>query len=275
MTVVADRLFRRGVIGMIHLQPLPGVPGHPGMDRLIQAALRDAEALLAGGVSGLLLENMHDFPCIPEREMGPEVAAAMTRAAVEVRRLAGPEVPMGIQVLFAANRTAVAVAAAAGLDFIRAESWSYGHLADKGWAEASAGQVVRYRKLLAVEGLLVLADAKKKHAAHAVTADLPLPVVAANLELQQADAVVVTGLSTGMAPDPADLAAVRGATGLPLVIGSGVTAEALPRFGSHWDALIVGTSLKEEGDWRRPVDPERVGRLVRAVKRGAGPASTP
>ena len=37
------------------------------------------------GVDALLLENMHDFPCVPEREMGPEIAAYMTRMAVTAR----------------------------------------------------------------------------------------------------------------------------------------------------------------------------------------------
>jgi membrane complex biogenesis BtpA family protein len=259
-------LFQGSVIGMVHLLPLPGVPGHPGMNRVMEAALRDTEALLEGGAKGLLIENMHDFPCVRESEMGPEVAASMTRVAAEVRRRAGEEIPLGIQVLFAANRVAMAVAAAAELDFIRAEGWSYGHLADKGWVEASAGVIVRYRKELEAEGILVLADIKKKHASHAVTADLSIEDVAANLEIQQADAAVVTGPTTGLPPDPEDLRAVRRATTLPVVVGSGVTEENVSTYSQLADALIVGSALKEGGSWRGAVAVPQVKKLVAAAK---------
>jgi len=198
--------------------------------------------------------------------MGPEVAAAMTRAAAALRRRAGPSLPIGVQVLFAANRTAVAVAAAADLDFVRCEGWAYGHLADKGWVEASAGAVVRYRKALEAEGVLVLADVKKKHAAHAVTADVTLADTAANLELQRADAVVVTGPTTGSPPAVVELEAVAAATRLPVVVGSGMTAENVAAFAPRCQAVIVGSSLKEGGDWRRPVDRDRVARFVEAFR---------
>ena len=259
-------LFDGAVIGMVHLLPLPGVPGYRGMQQLIDGALRDAETLLDAGIDALLIENMHDFPCLREREMGPEVAAAMTSAATEVRRLAGGGVPIGIQVLFAANRTAVAVAAAAGLDFVRAEGWTYGHLSDKGWVEASAGTVVRYRKGIEAEGVQVLADVKKKHASHAATADLSIAEFAANLGYQKADGVIVTGSTTGSPPAKEDLLAVREATKLPVVIGSGLTTENVSTFARLCDAMIVGSSLKKNGDWRLAVDPVRVRRFLAAVE---------
>lgn len=258
------KLFDGAVIGMVHLLPLPGVPDHPGMDRLIEAALRDTEALINGGVDALLLENMHDFPPVSERQMGPEVAAAMTRAASSIRRTFSHGPPLGVQVLFAANRTALAVAAAADLDFVRAEAWSYGHLSDKGWAEASAGAAVRYRTALGIDHVLVLADVKKKHASHAVTADLSLAQVAGNLALHRADAAVITGETTGHAPEPEALQAARAATTLPLVIGSGLTADNASELAPLCHAAIVGSSLKRDGDWRRPVETDRVRRFVDA-----------
>ncbi len=259
-------LFDGAVIGMVHLLPLPGVPGYRGMQALVDAARADAEALLNGGVDALLIENMHDFPCLRERDMGPEIAGAMTRAAVEVRGEAGKDVPIGVQVLFAANRTAFAVAAAAGLDFVRAEGWSYGHLSDKGWVEASAGSVVRYRKQIEAEEVLVLADVKKKHASHAATSDLGIAEIAENLAYQKADAVVVTGSTTGEPPSQADLEAVRDASKTPIVIGSGLTAANVARYVGHCEAMIVGSWLKEDGDWRRPVDIERVRLFIGAVE---------
>jgi membrane complex biogenesis BtpA family protein len=259
-----DTIPRGSIIGMVHLLPLPGVPGASGMSALLDRALSDVDSLLAGGVDGLLIENMHDFPCVREREMGPEVAATLAVVGGEIRRRVGPELPIGIQVLFAANRTAVAVAAAAGLNFIRAEGWTYGHLSDKGWVEASAGAVVRYRKQIEAEQIALWADVKKKHASHAITADLSLAEQVENIALHRADGVIITGSTTGEAPTGEDVQAAEAASPLPVVLGSGVTAQNISRYQNHWHAVIVGSSLKESGDWRRPVDRERVRQLVEA-----------
>jgi len=259
-----DIIPRGSIIGMVHLLPLPGVPGALGMSALLDRALSDVDSLLAGGVEGLLIENMHDFPCVREREMGPEVAASLAVVGGEIRRHVGPQLPLGLQVLFAANRTAVAVAAAAGLNFIRAEGWTYGHLSDKGWVEASAGAVVRYRKQIEAEEILVWADVKKKHASHAITADLSLAEQVANIALHRADGVVITGATTGQAPSLEDVQAATAASSLPVVLGSGVTAQNISRYQDLWHAVIVGSSVKEGGDWRQPVDQERVRQLVEA-----------
>ena len=54
------------VIGMLHLQPLPGAPGFGGdVEQVRQSLLSDAEALIDGGVDGLLIENYGDKPFIP------------------------------------------------------------------------------------------------------------------------------------------------------------------------------------------------------------------
>jgi predicted TIM-barrel enzyme len=87
-----------------------------------------------------------------------------------------------------------------------------------------------------------------------------------------ADAVIVSGPSTGAATDVGDLRAVRAA--LPrafLLAGSGVRAETVGEVLAIADAVIVGTSLKRGGRTEAPVDPARVLRLTRAA-RAAGRA---
>ena len=72
-----------------------------------------------------------------------------------------------------------------------------------------------------------------------------------------ADALIVTGVSTGCEAHIEDVAQVRPA-GLPVVIGSGITAQNAAKFGAVADGLIVGTYIKRDGNWRNPVDVERV-----------------
>lgn len=252
--------------GMIHVPPSPGCRGFRGVESSRRAVLDDARSLLEAGFDGLLLENMHDFPTVREREMGPEIAAYLAVLARDVRDVAGDGVPLGAQVLFAAHRTALAVALVGELQVVRAEAWTYGHLSDKGWVEASAGTTVRYAEAIGAGAVEIWADVKKKHASHAVSADLSIADVAAGLRLHRADAVVVTGGSTGQAPAVEDLRSVREATDLPVVLGSGLTVQNAPLLAAEADAFIVGSSIKEGGDWRRPVDPDRAAELSRALR---------
>ncbi|GIV58271.1 MAG: hypothetical protein KatS3mg042_1184 [Rhodothermaceae bacterium] len=251
---------------MIHTGPSPGVPGFICVESAVERAVAEAEVYLAAGVDGMLIENMHDFPCVPERAMGPEVAAFMTRVAYAVKRRAG-KTPVGLQILFQANRTALAVALAAGCDFVRAEGWTYAHVADKGLAEACAGDVVRYRHHIRADRLPVLADVKKKHAAHALTADVSLADMVRGMALHRADAVVITGGHTGEAPLVDDLDAAGAATSLPVLVGSGVTADNVGDLFHRADGFIVGSALKEGGVWDAPVCADRVEALVGALER--------
>jgi membrane complex biogenesis BtpA family protein len=252
------------LIAMVHVQALPGTPGHVGsMQYVIDAALRDAALLKQGGVDAILLENMHDVPYL-RREVGPEVVSAMTVVAYLVKKAFG--LPTGIQILAGANQAAMAVALAAGLDFIRAEGFVFGHLADEGWMDADAGPLLRYRRQMGAERVMVLTDIKKKHSAHAATADVGLADTAEAAAFFGSDGLVVTGHATGREADVGDLEVLEGATGLPVVVGSGIDAGNIGRYAGHCHGFIVGSSLKRDGDWRNEVDVERVLGMVRAFK---------
>lgn len=252
-------LDRCALIGMVHLQPLPGSPRWGGsMSAVRAAARRDAEALLAGGCDAVLVENMGDVPYLRGR-VDPATTAA---AAIAIADLAILGVPLGVQLLAAANQEALGVAAAAGATFIRVEGFAYAHVADEGWIDACAAELLRARRALGAE-IDIWADVQKKHAAHAVTGDLDLADLAHGAAFCGADALIVTGRSTGHATAEADVKAARSA-GLPVAVGSGVTpadASALSRVA---DALIVGSALKVGGDWRAPVEQARVA-AVRAA----------
>jgi len=251
---------RCALVGMVHLLPLPGSPRWAGdMQAILDAARRDAEALLVGGCDLLLVENMGDVPYL-RGAVPPETVAAMTRATAAVVALGAPT---GLQVLAAANREALGVAAATGARFIRVEGFAYAHVADEGWIEASAGTLLRARSALgcAVE---VWADIQKKHSAHAVTADLSLAEWAHGAAFCGADAVVVTGTATGRPTARADVEAAASA-GHPVVVGSGVNPENLAAVADTAAGVIVGSWLKVDGFWSNPVDVERVRRLRAAL----------
>jgi len=55
------------------------------------------------------------------------------------------------------------VAQAAGADFIRAEGFVFSHVADEGWIDACAGELLRYRCNIRADDILIFTDVKKKH----------------------------------------------------------------------------------------------------------------
>ena len=161
---------RCALVGMVHLLALPGSAGWGGSrNAILDAAMRDGERLCEGGCDALLVENMGDLPYLRGR-VEPETLATM---AVAVAGLGDLGRPLGVQLLAGANREALGVAVATGADFIRVEGFAYGHLADEGWMDACAGELLRARASLGAD-VKIWADIQKKHASHAITADLSL-----------------------------------------------------------------------------------------------------
>jgi len=60
-----------------------------------------------------MIENMHDLPYLSGGNLGPEVVASMATIATRLRQNF-THVPLGIQILTAANKEALAVAKCAG-----------------------------------------------------------------------------------------------------------------------------------------------------------------
>lgn len=253
------------VIGMLHLPPLPGSPRAAGsIAEVTSAALADAEALAAGGVDGVMIENFGDVPFYPDR-VPSQTVAAMTAVAVEVRRQFGG--PIGINVLRNDAIGALAVALAARADFIRVNILAGTRSTDQGLITGSAHELMRWRRYLGAEAVQVLADIDVKHSA-ALT---PMPLADAVEEMVSragADGLIVSGSGTGRPVNTDDLQAVQAAAaGVPVFLGSGVTEGNVSSQARWADGVIVGTALKRDGQVLAPVDARRVAGLVQAVRR--------
>ena len=107
----ASRFSTRAVFGMVHLGPLPGAPLHRSLDDVIECALFDARACVAGGCDGVVFENFGDRP-FTKRRVEAETVAAMTRVIAEIVRAV--RVPFGVNVLRNDALSALAVATATG-----------------------------------------------------------------------------------------------------------------------------------------------------------------
>jgi membrane complex biogenesis BtpA family protein len=252
----------KDIIGMVHVQALPGTPrNHLAPNEIIEKALREAGLYKQFGLETVMIENMHDRPYT--KVIRPEITAMMTVIGYEIKKLG---LNCGIQILAGGNKEALAVAKAAGLDFIRAEGYVFGHIGDEGYFDSCAGELLRYRKEIGAENVAVFTDIKKKHSSHAITADVTLEETAKAAQFFISDGVIITGRATGEEPTVEDMIAVQ-PVGILKLIGSGITAENIEKYWNYADALIVGSYFKYGGIWAREIDPHRVITLMGKVSK--------
>jgi membrane complex biogenesis BtpA family protein len=261
-----QRLFGRSgaLVGMLHLRPLPGAPRYraeEGMAVVVEQALSEARMLEDGGFDGVIVENGWDIPFVKPGQVGPETVAALAVVVDRIKQATG--LPVGVNCLANAVEVSIAVAAATGADFVRANQWVNAYVANEGFIEGQAGMVTRYRHAIRADHVTVWADVQVKLGSHALTADRPLAEQARDAAWFDADALIVTGSRLADPPATSDLRVVREATSLPVIAGSGVRADNLATTLSWADAVIVGSALKEGDVWHGAMSKDAVLEMAR------------
>jgi membrane complex biogenesis BtpA family protein len=230
---------------MIAILPLPGSPRYGSDDRRILAqALSDLRHYREAAVDAIVLENSHDLPYIK-----PPLPAAAVRLMKQIAMAVRKEFPgpVGLQMLEAANETALEIACTADLDFIRVEGFVFAHVGGAGIIEGCAGKLLRLRKKLRCEHIKIFGDVKKKHCSHALTGDLDILDEVKQAEFFLVDGVIVTGARTTEPPSLPELRRVKKHAHVPVLIGSGITAKNLKSYYPLADGLIVGSTFREQG----------------------------
>jgi len=254
------------VIGVVHLAPLPGAPRYEGggVEAIYQRGLEDARAYLDGGCDSVIIENHGDVPFAKPDDIGPETASHMAVVSDRICRELGR--PIGINVLANAAIPALAIASAAGAGFIRVNQWANAYVANEGFIEGEAARAMRYRARLRANGIRIFADAHVKHGAHAIVADRPVEEQVKDLVFFDADAVIATGQRTGHAADLGYIRMIKEASGLPTLVGSGVTPDNARDILDIVDGVIVASSLKYDGVWWNQVELARVKAFIAGLK---------
>jgi len=251
------------IIGMIHAEALPGTPDYGGdVKSIISKAKKEAEIYKECGIDAVILENMHDVPYL-KRKVGPEIISLMSIIGYEIKN--SFSFPCGIQILAGANKAAIATAHSAGLDFIRAEGFVYAHVADEGIIESDAGELLRYRKTIGAENVLIFADVKKKHSSHSITSDVDIVETAHTAEFFKSDGVVLTGISTGKEADVNEVKKVKDNVSIPVLIGSGLTVDNVENYFSFADGFVVGSHFKKDGFWKNEIDVKKVQKFMSKI----------
>ena len=251
------------LIGVVHLQPLPGAPRWRGdMESVIEFAVNDARAYERGGAHAVFIENFGDVP-FTKGSIAPETLAAMAAAGRAIRQAV--DLPIGFNVLRNDARAALALCAVCDGAFIRVNVHTGAMLTDQGLIEGNAYETLRYRHRVC-PGAQIFADVHVKHAVPLGNWSIE-DAARDTVERGLADALIVSGAGTGLQADLADVERVRRtAPTTRILLGSGTTLANVRAFLPAADGFIVGSSLKLGGKLSNPIDPKRVAALARAIR---------
>jgi len=251
------------LIGVVHLQPLPGAPRWRGdMESVIKFAVNDARAYERGGAHAVFIENFGDVP-FTKGSIAPETLAAMAAAGRAIRQAV--DLPIGFNVLRNDARAALALCAVCDGAFIRVNVHTGAMLTDQGLIEGNAYETLRYRHRVC-PGAQIFADVHVKHAVPLGNWSIE-DAARDTVERGLADALIVSGAGTGLQADLADVERVRRtAPTTRILLGSGTTLANVRAFLPAADGFIVGSSLKLGGKLSNPIDPKRVAALARAIR---------
>lgn len=253
------------IIGMIHLQPLPG-SGKSVMpvSDIVKRALQDGATLVEGGVDALMIENAGDQPFCIEESVDPITIAMMSRIASQLH-LAYP-IPLGVSCVINSIQAALAIACSAEADFIRCTGWAEGYYSPVGYVEPRASIGYRYRSWIGAQNIRVLADVEVKNGSHFLFSDRSLEMKCYDQEANLADGIVITGTASGKEPVLEEVKRLHEVAHLPLLIGSGVDPQTIKELYPYAQGFIVGSCFKENKDLMNPPILAKVKELVSTVK---------
>jgi membrane complex biogenesis BtpA family protein len=252
------------VITMAHLPALPGTPHYNekgGVEALVEWVQRDMEKLVAADVDGILFCNEDDRPYT--FRVGDEAVAAMTRVVTECRP---SSIPFGVDLMWDPH-AALAVATATGAAFIR-EVVTGTYESDMGFWSPDAAALLRYRRSLNAEGVMVFMNITPEFASplgSRSVADRARSAAVSSL----ADAILIAGPMAGAEPDFEWVVEAKGAVGesTPVLLNTGARQDNIAKYLEVADGVIVGSALKIDGYTWNPVDPDRLAAFMDAVRK--------
>lgn len=249
-------------IGMVHLLPLPGTLHYGGdFQAIVNQAVSDAKKLEEAEFDALIVENVNDAP-FEYDGMTPLQLYSLAIVCDHVRR--NISIPMGIDAC-GESIQGLYIGALTGASFVRVPYFVDIRVGQNGLINPNGYQAVLTRKRAGLEHIRILADVQVKHT-YPLCDNIPVEASANWAKAVGADAIIVTGLATGMETPIETMQRVKAAVNLPVVVGSGMNAKNACKQFEFCDGAIIGTAVKEHGSLMCPVDKEQAVAFMEAVK---------
>lgn len=257
---MSDFFKKKQIIGMVHLLPLPGSPKYSNNGSEIRKrAFQDVEALIDGGINSVIVENFNDDPYA--ETIDDFGFALMVSICTELKNKYN-DIYFGVNIQFDDYYKELALAKAIQADFIRSEIYVDTRVGIQGIMKPKAREIAQLRSNYNMD-TLVFADVDVKHSVPLVRE--PIEDLVLRCKEEGADAVILTGTKTGENAKIEDIISVKEKIGnsYPLIVGSGIKSSTINDYLKYVDGVIVGSSIKKDGNVRNAVDSNRVKELVK------------
>ena len=252
------------IIAMVHFPPLPGTPlfkKDDTLESIIESTRKDLVALQNAGVDAVMFGNENDRPY----ELNVNIASTTTMAYVIGNLKKDINIPFGVNVLWDAIST-IALAAATGASFARA-IFTGTYASDMGFWNPDAGKGVRYKKSLERDNLVLLYNISAEFAYSMdkrTLAERAKSVVFSSIP----DALLVSGPLTGVSTSIDELKAVKDIVrDVPVLANTGVNISNVKDILEVADGVVIGSSLKVNGDTWKAVDENRAKKFMDEVNK--------
>ena len=260
------KLFKttKPIIAMVHLPALPGSPLYDsklGLDYILDSAEKDLSVLQNSGVDAIMFGNENDRPY--EFNVNQATTASMAYIIGSLKKKIN--VPFGVNVLFD-PMSSIALAASTGAHFVR-EVFTGTYASDMGMWNTDAGKAMRYRDSLNRKDLLMLYNISAEFA-HSLDRRSVAERSKSTVFSSIPDAILVSGQITGELADLNDLKEVSLIIpDTPILVNTGVNIDNIETILKISDGVIIGSSLKVDGDTWNSVDPQRASNFMQKVKK--------
>jgi len=251
------------VIAMVHFPALPGSPLYDeklGLDFIIDSVTKDLINLQNAGVDAVMFGNENDRPY--EFDVNAATTSTMAYAIGSLKDKIS--VPFGVNVLWDPMST-IALATATGAHFVR-EIFTGTYASDMGMWTPDAGKTMRYRDSLNRKDLLMFYNISAEFAYsldRRSVAERSKSTVFSSIP----DAILVSGQITGELANLNDLEEVKKIIpDTPVLANTGVNIDNVEKILNISDGIIIGSSLKINGDTWKQVDPKRALDFMKKVK---------
>ena len=260
------KLFKttKPIIAMVHFPALPGSPLYDsklGLDYIVDSAEKDLAALQNAGVDAVMFGNENDRPY--EFNVNQVTTATMAYVIGSLKNKIN--VPFGVNVLFD-PMSSIALAASTGAHFVR-EVFTGSYASDMGMWNTDAGKAMRYKNSLNRKDLLMFYNVSAEFAYsldRRSVAERSKSTVFSSIP----DAILVSGQITGELADLNDLKEVSLIIpDTPILVNTGVNIDNIETILKISDGVIIGSSLKVDGDTWNSVDPQRASNFMQKVKK--------
>lgn len=250
------------IIGMVHCLPLVNTKDYKNNnDEILKRAIEDAVTLEKAGVGAIMVENMGDNPLKETLDHEQAIQlAVITKAIKDVVKI-----PVGIDAAFNDYKTSLAIAKAVGGAFVRIPVYVDTVVYHGGILYPKAIEAVKYRREIQAEDVLIIADIQVKYT-YMLNSEITIETSAKMAASSGADAVIVTGLSSGNETPIEIVERVKNVVKIPVLVGSGIDEKNIKKQFSIANGAIVGSSLKEDKKIENPISFELTKRLVDSLK---------